>query len=45
MTDTPLDNVEEQVEEAAAEEAVADPIAELTLQRDEYLDARQRRKA
>ncbi len=45
MTDTPLDNVEEQVEEAAAEEAVADPIAELTLQRDEYLDALQRLKA
>jgi molecular chaperone GrpE len=37
------ENVE--VEEAAAEEAAADPIADLTRQRDEYLDALQRLKA
>jgi molecular chaperone GrpE len=34
-----------EVEEAAAEEAAADPITDLTRQRDEYLDALQRLKA
>ena len=43
MTDVP-ENVE-QVEEAAAQEAAADPLADLTRQRDEYLDALQRLKA
>jgi molecular chaperone GrpE len=46
VTDTPLDDVEEQVEGAAAEEVAAlDPVAELTQQRDEYLDALQRLRA
>jgi len=36
---------EQQVTEAAAEEAAADPVADLTKQRDEYLDALQRLKA
>jgi molecular chaperone GrpE len=43
VTDAPQEHVE--VAEAAAEEAAADPVAELTKQRDEYLDALQRLKA
>ena len=35
----------EMTEEAAAAEAAADPVADLTKQRDEYLDALQRLKA
>lgn len=44
MTDVPEESVG-QVEEAAAGEAAADPVAELTRERDEYLDALQRLKA
>jgi molecular chaperone GrpE len=45
VTDARYENVEEHVDEAAAEEAAADPVADLTRQRDEYLDALQRLKA
>jgi molecular chaperone GrpE len=46
VSDAPLDNLDEQVTEAVAEEAaVSDPVADLTRERDEYLDALQRLKA